>query len=314
MAHRDNRWLKKANRARADEFYTLPETVERTLPDYRGSFHGRHVACVSNDGPSSAFMRFLSDRYEEYGLASLIGLEYHEPDLFHPDERGIRWDWNPIARCFDRTVLSGSGSFDTPEAFRLLEETDLVVGNPPFSLFRNYLTTVLRAGCDLLCLGHLNMLAYSQVFPLVVEDRLRIGTRIHSGAEWFNVPDDYGLETDGCMVVDGVKRIRVPGIRWITTLHPDRPELVKFPKGVPYDPDGYRRYDGVDAIDVPSLSLLPNDYDGLIGVPMTILDHDLPSHGWRLVGKLKDGASRYDYGHAVVDGSIQFTRILIQRN
>lgn len=313
MGQRSNSWLHAANKARADEFYTLPETVEQCLPDYRESFRGKRVACVSNDDPNSVFMRFLADHFTEYGLRSLTGVSFNESDLFHQDNHGVRYDYDPTNRRFIARDLHGSGSFNSEEVLCLLDCTDLVVGNPPFSLARRYVQTVLDADCDLLCLGHQNMLAYSTIFPLVMAGRLRVGTRIHSGGTWFRIPCEYdATRAFEKRLVHGETQIRVSGIRWLTTLRPDQPERLPFPEGVPYDPQVHERYDSYPAVNASSIRLIPCDYPGLIGVPVTILDYDLDASSYRMIGILHSNVGGYDFGKPVIHGKTCFNRILLQ--
>ena len=159
----------------------------------------------------------------------------------------------------------------------MLDEADIVVTNPPFSLFREYLATLMEHEKKFLIIGNINAVTYKEVFPLLMNNRIWIGASIHSGDRAFYVPDDYPLEAAGCGIDEqtGRKYIRVKGVRWFTNLDLKQrhEELILVKR---YDPEVYPRYVNFDAIEISKTTDIPYDYDGLMGVPITFLDKYSP--------------------------------------
>lgn len=184
-------------------------------------------------------------------------------------------------------TLQGDGDFRSDECIELLKESDIVVTNPPFSLFREYLTQLVQAGKSFLIIGNVNAITYKEVFPLIKENKLWLGPSIHSGDRKFNVPDSYPLDASGCGVDhDGRKWVRVKGVRWFTNLeYKQRHELMPLYKR--YSPDEYPVYDNYDAIEVKKTSDIPCDYPGKIGVPITFLDRFCPEQ-FEIIGSFNN--------------------------
>ena len=170
------------------------------------------------------------------------------------------------------STLKQHGDFRSQECIELLRQADIVVTNPPFSLFREYLAQLVEYDKKFLIIGNVNAVTYKEVFPLIKENRLWFGPSISSGDRKFNVPDDYPLNAAGCGIdPDGRRYIRVKGIRWFTNLdHKKRHEMLDLV--CRYSPEEYPKYDNYDAINVDRTSDIPYDYDGVMGVPITFLD------------------------------------------
>lgn len=169
--------------------------------------------------------------------------------------------------------LVGDGDFRSPECLALLDESDIIVTNPPFSLFRDYVAVLVEHKKKYIIIGNLNAVKYKEIFPLLVDDQMWLGASIHSGDRAFYVPDDYPLQAAGCGVdpESGRKYIRVKGVRWFTNLDiKQRHEEMILVRH--YSSDQYPKYDNYDAIDVSSANEIPCDYDGLMGVPISYLD------------------------------------------
>lgn len=175
----------------------------------------------------------------------------------------------------DRNVLSrleGDGDFRSAECIALLKEADIVVTNPPFSLFREYVAQLIQYGKRFLIIGNLNAMHYKEIFSLFKDNRMWLGASIHSGDRKFTVPDSYALDAAGCGIdEDGQRFIRVKGVRWFTNLDYKKrhDEFIYIRK---YNPADYPRYENLDAIDVSESKAIPEDWDGLMGVPDTFLD------------------------------------------
>lgn len=169
------------------------------------------------------------------------------------------------------SVLEGDGDFRSEECIELLKEADIVVTNPPFSLFREYVAQLMEYDKKFLIIGNQNAITYKEIFPLIKENKMWLGYSIHSGDRAFFVPDGYELKAAGCGVENGRKYIRVKGVRWFTNLdHSKRHEKLFLYKT--YTPEEYPKYDNYDAIEVGKTADIPCDYDGVMGVPITFLD------------------------------------------
>ena len=174
------------------------------------------------------------------------------------------------------TELAGDGDFRSKECLELLDEADIVVTNPPFSLFRDYVATLMEHKKKFIIIGNVNAITYKEVFPLIMNNKIWIGASIHSGDRAFYVPDDYPLNASGCGVdADGRKFIRVKGVRWWTNIdyRQRHEELILVKK---YSPENYSSYDNYDGINVDATSDIPCDYAGMMGVPITFLDKYSP--------------------------------------
>ena len=170
------------------------------------------------------------------------------------------------------TELDGDGDFRSPECLKIMEEADIVVTNPPFSLFRDFVDVLIDKQKSFIIIGNVNAITYKEFFPLIRDNKVWIGASIHSGDRKFHVPDDYPLNAAGCGIDENGRRfIRVKGVRWFTNLDlKQRHEDLILVKR--YDSEKYLKYDNYDAINVDSTTDIPCDYDGVMGVPITFMD------------------------------------------
>lgn len=177
-------------------------------------------------------------------------------------------DWDKV----DVKPLHGDGDFRSAECIELLKQADIVVTNPPFSLFREYVAQLIAYNKKFLIIGNQNAITYKEIFPLIKGNKLWLGCSIHSGDREFGVPDDYPLMAANSRIDEnGKKYIRVKGVRWFTNLdYKERhEELILYKR---YNPEEYPKYDNYDAINVDKTADIPCDYDGVMGVPITFLD------------------------------------------
>jgi hypothetical protein len=273
-----NRNLHKASQAKKDEFYTQLTDIENELKHYKDQFRDKVVFCNCDDPKESNFVKYFSMNFEHLGLKKLIATHYKEANLFTQqapykleyagNKKGNRM---PDPSKFMTKMIS-DGDFRSQECIKLLKETDIVVTNPPFSLFREYVAQLMEYKKKFLIIGNVNAITYKESFKLVENNKVWLGVSIHSGDREFQVPDDYPLEAAGYRVdADGKKYIRVKGVRWFTNLdNKGRHEnLVLYKK---YSPKEYPKYDNYNAIEVSKVSEIPMDYDGIMGVPVTFLD------------------------------------------
>lgn len=284
-----NNNLNKAKEAKKDEFYTQLEDINNELKHYREHFRDKTVLCNCDDPRVSNFFTYFAYNFEFLGLKKLITTCYKNQDIdlfstnkseqavyliYEGDKNG---DHIPTADEIGVHPLKGDGDFRSAECIELLKEADIVVTNPPFSLFREYVAQLIEYDKKFLIIGNVNAITYKEIFPLIMQNKIWMGASIHSGDRKFWVPDNYELNATGCGVDEtGRKYIRVKGVRWFTNLdYKERYEDIVLYKS--YSPEEYPQYDNYNAIEVSKTELIPNDYDGIMGVPITFLDKYNPN-------------------------------------
>lgn len=296
-----NAALNRAFIAKKDEFYTQYEDVAREMLKHREQLTGKIILCNCDDPFESAFFRFFALNFEKLGLSRLIstcytgspiaGREYPLEEVTRaykavvtgvPDAPLVRPDGaldleSLFAMPGNSLVhLVGDGDFRSDECVALLKEADIVVTNPPFSLFREYVSLLGRHEKDFIILGNMNAVTYKEVFPLFRDNKIWYGETIHSGDRKFYVPDSYPLNASSCGVDERGRRfIRVKGVRWFTNLDTNRRHK-PLALTSRYTPDEYPHYDNYDAIEVGRTQNIPEDYEGVMGVPITFLDKYCP--------------------------------------
>lgn len=198
------------------------------------------------------------------------------------------------------TELEGDGDFRSKECLALLDESDIIVTNPPFSLFREFVNVLMQKNKHFIILGNVNAITYKEFFPLLKDNKVWIGASIHSGDRKFYVPDDYPLNAAGCGIDESGRRfIRVKGVRWYTNLDIKQrhEEMILVKK---YSPEMYANFDNYDAINVDATADIPCDYAGVMGVPITFLDKYSPEQ-FEIIGISKTwfGAASKIYGQQI---------------
>ena len=279
-----NKNLRSAKTDKKDEFYTQLSDIEKELKHYKNHFKDKVVLCNCDDPRVSNFFHFFSYNFEKFGLKKLIATCYksQDSDLFSQNnsERAIYLEYTgdkngnnvPDVSEIGIKHLQGDGDFRSKECIELLKQADIVVTNPPFSLFREYVAQLVEYDKKFVIIGNLNALTYRDIFKLIKEDKLWFGHSIHSGDREFRVPQDYPLNAAGSRVdEDGNKYIRVKGVRWFTNLdYTERHEDLLLYKT--YNPEEYPTYDNYEAINVNVTKEIPMDYPGVMGVPITYID------------------------------------------
>lgn len=287
--------IDKAKEAKKDEFYTQLEDINNELRHYREHFRGKTVLCNCDDPRISNFFKYFAYNFEFLGLKKLITTCYknQNADLFSQNESEsavyliYEGDKNgnhiPDAEEIGVLPLKGNGDFRSKECIELLKEADIVVTNPPFSLFREYVSQLIEYDKKFIIIGNVNALSYKEIFPLIQNNQLWIGASIHSGDRKFWVPDDYELNAAGCGIDEnGKKFIRVKGVRWFTNLdYKERHEDIILYKT--YKPEFYPKYENYNAINIDKTDEIPCDYDGVMGVPITFMDKYNPDQ-FKIVG------------------------------
>ena len=355
--------LHAAGKAKKDEFYTQLVDIEKELKYYKSYFKDKVVLCNCDDPYESNFFKYFALNFNALGLKKLIATCYDGSPVSgnellldfgdtvdDPKKIAYKVEITEVTDVNgdgainladiqylmqnDKNVISilkGNGDFRSAECIELLKEADIVVTNPPFSLFREYLAQWIEYQKKFLVIGNVNTIVTKDTFPLVRDNIIWMGASIHSGDREFRVPDSYPLNAAGYRVDEnGIKYIRVKGVRWFTNLdYPQRHEDLVLYKH--YTPEEYPKYDNYDAINVNVTSDIPCDYDGVMGVPITFLDKYNPDQFeiiWQASGntyanapkeileELKfDPTIKYGggLGAAVLNGKAVYTRILIRR-
>lgn len=313
------RQLDTARENRKDEFYTQLTDIAKEMKYYKEHFKGKTVFCNCDDPRVSNFFRYFALNFEHLGLKKIICTCYKSSDVdlfsqqnteqavsyvYEGDTDGNVEDFSEIKV----TPLKGNGDFRSEECIELLKEADIVVTNPPFSLFREYIAQLMKYEKKFIILGNMNAITYKEVFPYIKANQLWWGPSISSGDREFQVPDDYPLKAAGCRVDEqGRKFIRVKGVRWYTNLPtPKRSEhLILYKK---YTPEEYPHYDNYDGINVNKTTEIPVDWDGYMGVPITFIDKYCPDQ-FEIV-KFRKGDDEKDLS---VNGVCPYFRIIIKK-
>lgn len=327
-----NKQLTGAKKAKKDEFYTQLADIEVELKHYREHFKGKTVLCNCDDPRMSNFFYYFVLNFHFLGLKKLITTCYknQNPDLcseniseqavylvYEGEDIGI--PPNPTIAGLVRS-LEGDGDFRSKECIAFLEEADIVVTNPPFSLFREYVAQLIKYDKKFIIIGNINAVTYKEIFPLIQRDQVWLGPSIHSGDREFEIPSSYPLEAAGSRTDDeGRRYIRVKGVRWFTNLDfPQRHEELTLYKR--YSPEEYPRYDNYDAINVDKVADIPCDYDGVMGVPITYLDKHNPDQ-FEILGITESNGRGFSTGlwdeaskkaHPYVKGEKKYARIFIR--
>ena len=296
-----NSSLNNAFTSRKDEFYTEYEDIVKEIGYYKDWFRGKKVLCNCGDSTQSNFFKYFILNFEELGLTSLISTSYagsfieeqlNQADLLPraykaivtnvPNAKPNLTDGSlDIKRIFategnSLEPLNGDGDFRSPECEELLRDANIVVTNPPFSLFREYISQLYCHNKDFIVLGNMNAATTKEIFPLFRDNKIWYGRSIRSGDRKFYVPNNYPLNAASCGVDEqGRCFIRVKGVRWFTNI--DSGILHKpLPLTQEYDPVANPAYDNYNAIEVGRTANIPANYKGIMGVPITFLDKYSP--------------------------------------
>lgn len=351
-----NRSLNQAQANKNDEFYTRLEDIERELRHYKNHFKDRIVFCNCDDPFESNFVKYFALNFNHLGLKKLIATCYAtspvawgQLSLFDINtfEEPLRSDKLPykieITEVMDfnedgatdildieyllknnkntLTILKGDGDFRSIESIELLKESDIVVTNPPFSLFGEYLAQLTKYQKKFLILGNLNAVTTKEIFPLFKNNEMWLGvSRIGTGSMWFMIPEDFPIKS-GQKIQDGVRYQTIGSTMWATNLdHQKRHDELILWKS--YNSEEYPTYDNYNAIEVSKVAQIPVDYAGVMGVPITFLGKYNPNQ-FKIIGsdyQVKEGlldtlinenwSGKLD--RAYVNGKRKYGRIFIQ--
>lgn len=328
-----NNQLSQAKKGKKDEFYTQRADIEAELKHYREHFAGKTVLCNCDDPRRSHFFYYFVLNFHHLGLKKLITTCYKNQDPNSCSENISKqavylvYEGEDIGSPPNPNIaglvhpLQGDGDFRSPECIKFLEEADIIVTNPPFSLFREYVAQLIEYGKKFIIIGNINAVTYKEIFPLIQTNQIWLGPSIHSGDREFEVPSSYPLTAAGIRIDDqGRRYIRVKGVRWFTNLDfPQRHQALILHKK--YRPEEYPHYDNYGAINVDKTADIPCDYDGVMGVPITYLDKHNPDQ-FEIIGATESEGRGFSAGlwdesskvsQPLVNGERKYKRIFIRK-
>jgi hypothetical protein len=337
-----NKNLHKASQAKKDEFYTQLVDIEKELKHYKDQFRGKVVYCNCDDPFESNFFKYFASKFNELKLKKLITTSYSGSPIVggqlsllevagSKGKQPLKIEINKVPKGADgstglgdverllkhdanvATPLKGSGDFRSDECIKLLKEADIVVTNPPFSLFREYVAQLVEHNKKFLILGDQNAITYKEIFKLIKENKLWLGYD-NGGTKWFQVPDGYDITTESRKkIVNGVKYFSFGRILWFTNLDTTKrhEKMTLYKK---YSPKEYPKYDNYNAIEVSKVVDIPMDYKDAMGVPVTFVDKYNPDQ-FEIIGHVgsvgADGV--YSFANAIyLNKKKLFKRILIK--
>lgn len=313
MATSLNTNLHKANKAKKDEFYTQLIDIEKELKHYKKQFYDKVVYCNCDDPFESNFFKYFASNFNALGLKRLIAISY-KPSPIANTQLGLFGDDKTLNKpkgrpkstankfiinevsdldgdgAFDLrdiaeqlkanknnewSPLKGDGDFRSEESIELLKQADIVVTNPPFSLFREYVAQLVEYNKKFLILGDQNAITYKETFQLIGENKLWTGYD-NGGTKWFQVPMDYDIPTETRKKIEnGTKYFSMGRIMWFTNLDIEKrhQEMTLYKK---YSPEEFSKYDNYDILNVDKVADIPMDYKGVMGVPITFVDKYSP--------------------------------------
>ena len=311
--------LKKAKKAKNDEFYTQWADIEKEIMayiDYNSNvFRDKTILLPCDDPEWSNFTKFFAQNFEAFGLKKLISTSYayesknvnmpyqislfeKQAPHFDPNINKVRGkiftlendtNQNGVIDIEDLKwqYLEGNGDFRSDEVKKLRDEADIIITNPPFSLFREFLAWIVEADKQFAIIGNMNAITYKKVFPLLKNNKMWLGNRFNRRVNGknmiFGVPDNYPMTgTEVEIDKDGRKYIAVAGTGWFTNIEHGRrhqplqlmtmAENIKYSKHKEVKGQEYKKYDNYNAIEVPFTDAIPSDYNGVMGVPISFLD------------------------------------------
>jgi hypothetical protein len=298
-----NTKLTQAKKNKKDEFYTQLSDIERELKHYKKHFKNKVIYCNCDDPRVSNFFHYFSYNFEKLGLKRLIATCYKNQnmDLFSQNnsEKAIYLEYNgdkngnnvPDVAEIGIKNLDGDGDFRSNESIELLKQADIVVTNPPFSLFRDYVSQLIEYDKEFIIVGHQNALTYKEIFPLIKENKLWLGYGFKGGAAHFinTQYEDYASANDH---KEGM--IRVSGVVWYTNLDISKrhEDLILYKK---FNAEEYPKYDNYDAININKTKDIPLDYKGYMGVPITFMNKYNPDQ-FEIIGATESEGKGFSNG------------------
>lgn len=343
--------LKNAKKQKNDEFYTQYQDIQKEINAYleydKDVFRGKTILLPCDDPEWSNFTKFFAQNFENFGIKKLISTSFavesknmdidYEPTLFESidprfDKAKTRCKGKIFTLSQDENhdgkiniddlkwnYLEGDGDFRSDEVKKLRDQADIIITNPPFSLFREFVAWIMEAEKKFAVIGNMNAITYKEIFPLIKENKMWLDNPFVRGAGYFTSPLELNKNLSYFNSHDYREGfIRVPGVRWFTNLEHGRrhqplqlmtmEDNIKFSKHKEVQGIGYQKYDNYDAIEVPFTDAIPSDYDEVMGVPISFLDKYCPEQ-FEII-KFRKGNDEKDLS---IDGKCPYFRILIKK-
>ncbi len=299
-----NKSLTRANKAKNDEFYTQLTDIEKELKHYKEHFKDKVVFLNCDDPEESSFWEYFALNFKVLGLKKLIATHF---DSKKPTYKLEKNNGNTI-----KTKLKQNGDFRSPECIEILKEVDIVVTNPPFSLFREYVAQLMEYNKKFIILGNQNAITYKETFELIKENKIWLGVD-NGGTKWFKVPEHYDITTESRKKIEnGKKFFSMGSVLWFTNLDTKKrhEDLILYKKYYGNEED-YPKYDDYDVINVNKVSDIPVDYRGAMGVPITFLDKYNPEQ-FEILGIANSARWIGFECYTLIDGKKIYNRIIIK--
>lgn len=353
---RENTRMTAAKNAQNDEFYTQYVDIQKEINAYLefnpNIFRDKTILLPCDDPEWSNFTLFFSQNFETFGLRKLISTSYavnskkvryrqlslfeeNSPqyDITKTDTNGkvfiLEHDINKSGKIdiddIQWSYLNEDGDFRSDEVIKLRDEADIIITNPPFSLFREFFTWIMEAGKQFLIIGNMNCTLYQEIFPYIKENKIWLGNGMGRWISGFIVPDDYPLYGTEARMENGKRIVATNNCLWLTNLDHGRRhqplELMTMAENIKFSKHkknkewecAYKKYDNYDAIHIPFTDAIPKDYDGLMAVPLSFLDKYNPEQ-FEIVGEANHGSDNiYDLFKPTIDGKEKFKRVLIKK-
>ena len=359
---RENSKMQSAKSAKNDEFYTQYGDIQKEINAYLefnpDTFRGKTILLPCDDPEWSNFTRFFAQNFETFGLKKLISTsyaaeskrvkygadsiqEYHQLTIFEYQAQQYDEELSKtrgkifiLDKDTDHSgkididdlewhYLDGDGDFRSDEVKQLRDEADIIVTNPPFSLFIEFFSWLMAEKKQFLIIGNMNCVTYQEVFPYIMNNDIWLGNGMGRWISGFLVPESYELYGTEARIEDGQRIVATNNCLWLTNLDHGRrhnpmklmtmADNIKFSKHKRIREEKYIRYDNYDAIDVPFSDSIPSDYDGIMGVPISFLDKYNPDQ-FEIVGEANHGSdNEFDLFKPLINGKAKFKRILIRR-
>lgn len=304
--------LHKAKKSKNDEFYTQRVDIESELQHYTDQFKDKVVYCNCDDPTDSNFFKYFFENFETLGLKKLIATGYMTDDQESGKVFVYTGDRDERKRFEAKEIpsLEGDGDFRGPESVELLREADIVVTNPPFSLFRAFVAQMVEFGKKFLVIGNINAITYKEVFALIQAEKAWLGIHLGRGISGFIVPEHYELYGSEARIDSEGNRIVSPNnCLWLTNLdHQKRHDELELAKTYFGNENEYPRYDNFDGINVNKTKDIPSDYTGYMGVPITFLHKHNPDQ-FEVI-RFRKGDDGKDLS---IDGKCPYFRIIVRR-
>ncbi len=314
-----NKTLQRAKESKSDEFYTQYSDIERELKHYKDEFKDKVIFCNCDDPRISNFFNYFASNFKKLGLKKIITACYRKQkkDLFNTEEfeSGFFYEYSGVKgekirpNLDDIIQFKGDGDFRSSESIQLLKQVDIVVTNPPFSLFREYVAQLVKYDNKFLIIGNINAITYKEIFKLINENKAWLGINLGRGISGFIVPENYELYGTETGIDNLGNRIVSPNnCLWLTNLDTSkRHEDITLTKIYYGNERDYPRYDNYDGINVNKTKDIPLDYSGVMGVPITFL-HKFNPEQFEII-KFRKGDDEKDLS---INGKCPYFRILIR--